>query len=111
MSQASFLKFLQAVRGNPAMLAVYNQRNLSQLLFHARNKGFDFTEDEVAEVAGQLEANVILSKDHDTFNESSRLWREMWGRYRLEYLINHVVSRHTDEELQSLTQQWEQESI
>jgi hypothetical protein len=109
MSQETFLKFLSAARESTAMLARYNQRNLSQLLFHAKNEGFDFTAEEMAEVIGKLEANVILTKDRDPFDGTSRLWREMWGRYHLEYLVNHVVRRHTDEELRSLIEKREPE--
>jgi hypothetical protein len=109
MSQASFLDFLSAARGSAAVLVRYNRRNLSELLFQAKNEGFDFTAEEVAEVVGKLEANVILTKDRDPYDGTSRLWREMWGRRHLEYLVNHVVNRHTDEELQSLVDTPEQE--
>jgi hypothetical protein len=109
MSQASFLKFLTAASESAAILSRYNQRNLSQLLFHAKNEGFDFTAEEMAEVIGKLEASVILVKDQDPFDGSSRLWREMWGKYHLEYLVNHVIRRHTDEELRSLIEQHEPE--
>jgi hypothetical protein len=102
MAQESFLKFLSAARESAAVLSSYNQRNLSQLLFHAKNDGFDFTAAEVAQVVGKLEANVILTKDRDPFDGNSRLWREMWGKRHLEYLVNHVVQRHTGEELRSL---------
>jgi hypothetical protein len=102
MVQENFLKFLLAARDNTVVLTRYNQRNLSQLLFHAKNEGFDFTAEEMAEVIGKLEANVIVTKDQDPFDGTSRLWREMWGRSHLEYLINHVVRRYTDEELWSL---------
>ncbi len=102
MSQERFLEFLSAARGSAAMLARYNRRNLSEVLFHAKNEGFDFTAEEAREVIGKLEANVILAKDRDPYDETSRLWREQWGRRHLEYLINHVLSRHTDEELWSL---------
>jgi hypothetical protein len=102
MSQESFLKFLMAVRRDAALLTRYNRRNLSQMLFHAKNDGFGFTAQDVAEVAGKLEASVILSKDHDSFDGNSRLWREMWGKRHLEYLVKHVVSRHGDEELRAL---------
>src|SRR5438094_9519432 len=93
MSKESVLKFLLAARANPAMLARYDQRNLSQLLFHARTEGFDFTADDVADMAGPLEWNVIVNKDHDPFDETSRLWREMWGQRHLGYLISKVVQR------------------
>ncbi len=107
MAQQSVVDFLSALGGNAAMLARYNQRNLPQLLFHAKNDGFDFTAEELETVVGKLEANVILNKDHDPFDGTSRLWREMWGRYHLEYLVNQVVRRHTDEELRALVTQGE----
>ena len=42
MSLESALKFFVAARDDAALLARYDQRNLSQLLFHAKNDGFDF---------------------------------------------------------------------
>ncbi|MEO7194909.1 MAG: hypothetical protein ABIZ05_08815 [Pseudonocardiaceae bacterium] len=111
MSQASFLEFLLSARRSAAVLARYNQRNLSELLFHAKNEGFDFTAEEVAEMIGKLEANVILTKDGDSYDGTSRLWREMWGRRHLEYLVDHVVDRHTDEELRSLIESRSQEIV
>lgn len=99
MSVASAMQFLIAVRDHPAMLARYSERNLAQLLFHAKNDGFDFSREDLAEVAGRLEASVILEKDSDTFSGSSQLWPRMWGLSHLDYLIQHAVRRHSDEEL------------
>jgi hypothetical protein len=102
MSQQCVLNFLLALSASPAMLARYDGRNLAQLLFHAKNDGFEFTADDIADVAGRLEASVILAKDQDPFDESSRLWRRMWGRRHLGYLVEHVVRRHTEDELLTL---------
>jgi hypothetical protein len=102
MSLASALDFLVACRDRPAMLARYDQRNLAQLLFHAKNDGFQFSREDLAEVAGRIEANVILVKDADGFSGSSRLWPRMWGLRHLDYLIRHGVLRHTDDELRAL---------
>src|SRR5579883_2976251 len=102
MSQESFMSFLVAARDRPALAQRYYPRNLSQILFHAKNDGFDFTADEMAEVIGKLEANTIINKDHDPFDGTSRLWREMWGASHLEYLVEKVVRRHTDDELRAL---------
>jgi len=102
MSHQRFLDFLLAASASPTMLGRYDQRNLAQLLFHAKNDGFEFTADDVADVAGKLEASVILSKDADPFDETSRLWRQMWGTRHLDYLIEHVVKRHTQAELQAM---------
>ena len=111
MSQESFLEFLLAAHRDNEMLNTYNQRNLNQLLFHARNEGFEFTTDDVAQVVGAMEANVILAKDRDPFNSTSRLWRQMWGRYHLEYLVNHVLSRYTGDELRVLIAKHKQEAV
>lgn len=104
MSQASFLEFLLAARDSPALLARYNRRNLAQLLFHAKNDGFDFTAEEMAAVRAKLEINVITVKDAEPYGASSQLWITMWGKPHLEYLIDHVTRRHTDEELWSLVE-------
>jgi hypothetical protein len=103
MAHKDFLAFLLAVRESPLMLVRYDRRNLAQLLFHARNEGYDFTADEVADLVGALEASVILDKDGDQFDGSSRLWQQMWGRRHLAYVIDCVVRRHTDAELAELT--------
>jgi hypothetical protein len=104
MSQASFMDFLLAMRGSPDTLALYDRRNLVQLLFHAKNDGYDFTAEDMANVAGKLEASVILNKDNDPFDATSRLWRRMWGSRHLAYLVEQVVNRHTDAELRSLVE-------
>lgn len=102
MAQRSFVDFLVKARDDADMLARYDGRNLAQLVFHARNEGFDFTAEDVAEVVGKLEASVILGKDHDQFDGTARLWREMWGQRHLGYLVDRVVRRHTDAELLAL---------
>jgi hypothetical protein len=110
VSQESFLEFLSAAHASAAVLAHYNQRNLDEVIFHAKNEGFGFTADEVADVVGKLEANVILTKDLESYNGSSQLWRQMWGRRHFEYLITRVVDRHTDEEMKSLIEPRGQEA-
>jgi hypothetical protein len=107
MSQDSVLQFFLAARDSVAILGRYDRRNLAELLFQAKNDGFDFTSSELAAVIGKLEASVILNKDRDPFDGSSRLWRSMWGHRHLEYLVEHVVRRHTDAELRSLIDQHE----
>jgi hypothetical protein len=102
MSHKSFLEFLVAARDSAAVRIRYAPRNLPQLLLHARNEGFDFTGDDVADVAGALEADVIVRLDAEPFDGTSGLWRRMWGVYHLDYLVEHVVRRHTDAGLWSV---------
>jgi len=102
VSRKSVLEFLRAARDDPALRTRYDRRDLTQLVFHARNEGFDFTAENLADVAGALEASVIVAKDRDPFDASSRLWRQMWGAYHLQYLVDSVLSRHTDDELDAI---------
>jgi hypothetical protein len=102
MSRKSVLEFLRAARDDAALRERYNPRDLNQLVFHARNDGFDFTAGDLADVVGALEANVVATKDRDPFDASSGLWRRMWGVYHLDYLVDSVVRRHNDDELQSV---------
>jgi hypothetical protein len=102
MTQESFVRFLTEAHRSPAMKTRYSGRNLSQLLFHAKNDGFTFTTEEAQAVVGRLEAIVIQVKDKDQYGASSRLWREMWGRDHFDYVVDHVVARLTEDELESL---------
>jgi hypothetical protein len=102
MSRVSCMEFLVTLRDDVARRTLYSHRNLPQLLFHAKNDGFAFTASELADVAGALEASVILKKDQDPFDGTSRLWRHMWGRTHIDYLVTQVLSRHTDDELRGL---------
>ena len=99
MSRESFLTFLKAARDDRALLARYDLRNLTQLVFHARNEGYDFTPEEIASVVGALEASVILAKDQSPYDGTAPLWRRMLGQRHLGYVVEHVVKRHTDAEL------------
>ena len=102
MSHESFMAFLKSARDDRSLFARYDERNLEQIVFHARNEGYDFTNQEVAQVVGALEANVILTKDKNPFDGTSSLWRRMWGRRHLDYVVNDVLLRHSDDELNVL---------
>lgn len=102
MSQESFLAFLIAARDDRSVLARYDKRNVAQVAFHARHEGYDFTSQEMAAVVGALEASVILTKDRSPYDGTAPLWRRMWGQRHLGYVVEHVVKRHTDEELHAL---------
>jgi hypothetical protein len=103
VSARNFLDFLRALRDSDDMLARYRHRDVTQLVFHARNDGFDFTASDISSVAVPLEANVIVGKDGEEFNESSSLWRSMWGKTHLDYFIEDVVRRLDDFELESFS--------
>ncbi|MDX3107251.1 hypothetical protein [Nonomuraea angiospora] len=99
MAEAEFVRFLEAARSDPGLLARYSPMDLPRVLFHARNDGFGFTEADAERVIGRLEADVVIHKDKEPFDGSSALWRHMWGMRYLDYLVDHVVARYSPEEL------------
>lgn len=101
MSLESAVRFLAAARDDPGFLTRYQQRNHAQLLFHAKNDGFDFSAWDLSEVASRIEASIILTKDHDPYDGTARLWRQMWGQYHLEYIVEQL-GRHSEEDLTAL---------
>jgi hypothetical protein len=102
MSHKGVLEFLRAVRDDPALRARYRPRNMTQLVYHAGNDGFDFTLEEISDLTVVLETNVVVAMDGDRFGATSRLWQRMWGVYHLDYFVDNVVRRHTDDEMQSV---------
>jgi len=99
MARHEFVRFLRAVRDDPMLLAAYDRRSLAQVLFHARDDGFDFDQADAEEVIGRLEYDLVTVGDGQPFDGSSSLWRHMWGRRYLGYLVDHVVRRYPDERL------------
>lgn len=96
MAQREFVRFLRALRDDPALLAAYDGRNLAQVVLHATAAGFDFDRADAEEVIGALEYDLVTNLDGEVFDGASSLWRHMWGRRYLGYLVDHVVRRYAD---------------
>jgi hypothetical protein len=102
MSQKSFLEFALTARDSSAVLARYSRHSLSQLLFHAKNEGYEFSEEDAAQFVVKLEFLLITTKDDEEMAAASSLWQRMWGRTHLDYFVTQVLPRFTDEELAAL---------
>jgi hypothetical protein len=104
MSQNEAIRFLTALRNDPNLRAAYRDRNLIQVVFHARDLGHEVTGEDLVKIVARLEYGVIVAKDQQPFDGRSRLWRSMWGRTYLDYVLDHVLSRFTDGELAELAE-------
>ncbi|RKH41375.1 Nif11-like leader peptide family natural product precursor [Corallococcus sicarius] len=90
MSRQGVLKFFQACVEDEGLLRRFNPKSLPELLLHARSSGFEFTRDELANVIGVMEAHTITERLHEEVNASSSLWPRMWGKPRLQYVIDEL---------------------
>jgi hypothetical protein len=102
MSRKSFIEFLLSLKSDHTRFAAYDARDLAQFMFHARNEGFQFTKADIDQVTGDLEFQAVSVKDGEPFGADSALWRDMWGRRRVDYLINRLLPRFTDDEVATL---------
>ena len=103
MSKQNVIDFLRAVSLDSGLQEKFSVKNLAELLFHAKNLGYEFTREDLASVVGGMEETIILKKMKEkTVGSSSNLWPRMWGKYHFQYVIEDVLSYFSDQELEEL---------
>jgi hypothetical protein len=102
MAHGEFLRFLIDLSKRPAMLVEYEGRGVPQLVFAAKNDGYTFDAADMVAVRGALEANVILNIHRDPYDGTARLWRSMWGKTHLRYVVEGLVALHSEDAMWAL---------
>ncbi|MGF1574702.1 MAG: hypothetical protein ACFCU9_01960 [Cyanophyceae cyanobacterium] len=103
MSKPSVLALLHACAEDPSVLDHYSSLSLPELLLHARSAGYGFTREELSGVIGSMEVQVIMQRDGEDINAFSSLWRKMWGKRRLHYIVDDLYRTFSQDELDQLT--------
>jgi len=98
MSKSVVLDFLEDCSSKPDLLSRLNDRNLSELLFHAKALGFGFSAEDLTAVAGMMEWHIITEIQKEELNAYSSLWPRMWGKPRLQYVIDELFLKLKKEE-------------
>ncbi len=96
------VRFFEACAGDAALLERFDERNLAELLFHARVLGFSFTREELAAVVGGMEWHVITEQLGEEMTGNSSLWPRMWGVRHLRYVIEQLFVGFPREQLERL---------
>ncbi|CCI30819.1 hypothetical protein MTo_00642 [Microcystis aeruginosa NIES-1211] len=104
MSQENVAAFLNLLLNDSELREKFKTRNLAELLFHAENIGQRFTFEQLSQVIAAMEIKIIREKLGEDFGPYSSLWVKMWGKYRLEYIIDNLLSGLSEEELEQLIQ-------
>lgn len=102
MSQENVVAFLNLLLNDSELREKFKTRNLAELLFHAENIGQRFTFEQLSQVIAAMETKIIAEKLGEDFGPYSSLWVNMWGKYRLEYIIDDLFSGLSEEELEQL---------
>ena len=102
MSRIQVVKFLRSCAADKALLQPFLSRSLPELLFHARALGYSFTGADLASVVGALEYHVITEKMKQPMDASSGLWRQMWGKPHLQYVVEELIMPLSEGEVEQV---------
>jgi hypothetical protein len=84
-------EFLRMLAGRTDLLDGLKTRDKDEVLAAAADLGFMFTENEFDSYVWDAEVRLAKHRD-EPFDAQFPLWRTMWGRYYLEYLVTDLVS-------------------
>lgn len=90
MSVAELDRFFALCASTPAVLARYEGMALPDLMFAARCDGFALQPGDFGALIGGMEVWRITVADGQAIDGESRLWRAMWGRSRLDYVVHEL---------------------
>jgi hypothetical protein len=99
MSKQQVLDFFAACAADEAMLERYSTKQLPSLLLHVRLAGYDISQKDLTDVIGAMEVDVIMQRMGEQIDGNSSLWRQMWGRPRLRYVIDGLYRTYGEDEL------------
>lgn len=93
MSKIKVLDFLDFCASKSEINSRINDRNLPELIFHAKVMGYNFSAEELTSVVGTMEWHIITKLMSEELNAYSSLWPRMWGKPRLQYVIDELYAR------------------
>ena len=99
MSKENVINFLRACTNDTALLEKFERKNLPEVLLHANSMGYRFTSEELSAVIGGMETQIITEKMGEEINAYSSLWPKMWGRSRLQYVVEELFKTFSEAEL------------
>lgn len=99
MSKENVINFLRACTNDTALLEKFERKNLPEVLLHAKSMGYRFTSEELSAVIGSMETQIITDKMGEEINAYSSLWPKMWGKSRLQYVVEELFNTFSEAEL------------
>ena len=90
MSERNVIEFLRKVAIRADLLDTLKVKSKADVLTAAADFEFPFTEPEFDSVIWDLEL-LLANKRKEAFDARFALWRTMWGKYYLEYLVVDMI--------------------
>ena len=95
MSARTVIEFLRTVAIRSDLLDTLKVKSKDDVLAAAADFDLPFTEAEFDSVIWDLEV-LLAGKRHEAFDAQFPLWRTMWGKYYLEYLVVDMIPSFSD---------------
>jgi hypothetical protein len=90
MSSDNVIAFLHELKRRPDLLSELKTSAKHDVIGAAERLGFPFSEDDFNSVIWTYEERLAEARG-EKFSECFTLWRLLWGRYYLEFLVNDLV--------------------
>jgi Nif11 domain len=104
MSKSVVIGFLQKLVTQPELQNKLKMMPKSDVLTHAQQSGYSFTEAEFDDTVWNLEIS-LAEKLGEKFDLNFSLWETMWGNHYLEFVVNNVIDCFSEIEIQEFLQQ------
>jgi hypothetical protein len=101
MSSGNLVEFLRTVAARSDVLDSLKVKSKDDVIAAAAAFGLPFTEAEFDSLVWDLELR-LAEKRQESFDAHFALWRTMWGRYYLEYLVLSMMPSFSQTDLDSL---------
>jgi hypothetical protein len=88
--RAAVARLFEDCRADPALLSRYEGKPLPDLVLQARCDGYAFAPADLSGMIGEMEVWMIVTIAGEPIDASSNLWRKMWGRSRLDYVVREL---------------------
>jgi hypothetical protein len=90
MSGSNVIAFLRELRQRPETLNELKTCAKQDVLSAAERLGYPFSDDDFNSVIWGFEERLADARG-EQFSESFTMWRLLWGKYYLEFLVNDLV--------------------
>lgn len=98
MAKREVFRFFQYLAQQPEQVVQLRTLPKTDVLAHAVQVGYLFSEAEFDEAIWGLEMH-LAKKLGEPFDLSFSLWETMWGKYYLEFLVDNTVGAATDHDI------------
>jgi hypothetical protein len=104
MSKSAVIDFLRKLTTQPELRNKLKMMPKSDVLTHAHQSGYNFTEADFDDTVWNLEIS-LAEKLGEKFDLNFSLWETMWGNHYLEFVVNNVIDCFSEIEIQEFLQQ------